>query len=325
MSRPNVFVTRRIPDKGLDLIREVSEVTLLEDDLPPSKDVLLREIAKVDGLVSLLTDPVDAEVIRSAPQLKVISQFAVGFDNIDTDAATQAGIPVGHTPGVLTDTTADFAFALLMAGARRIVEAERYVKAGKWQTWGPTLLMGHDIAGATLGIVGMGRIGQAMAKRATGFGMRILYNNLDEVDLPPGISAERCDLDTLLTESDFVSLHTSLTPDTRHLIDARAFALMKPSCVLINTARGPVVDPDALYTALKEGEIAFAALDVTAPEPIPMESPLLTLDNCLVAPHIASSSIGTRTRMAVMTANNLIAGLKGERLPHCANPQVYGS
>lgn len=323
MSRPKVFVTRLIPDKGLDMIRETCDATIWEDELPPPKDIILRGVADADGLVSLLTDPVDETVIKSAKNLKVISQLAVGFDNIDLRAATQAGIPVGHTPGVLTDTTADFAFTLLMAAARRIVEAEHYVKAGRWRTWGPTLLMGHDIAGATLGLIGMGRIGQAVAKRAMGFGMRVLYYDQFDVDLAPGISAERCELDHLLATSDFVSLHTPLTPDTRHLINDRALQLMKSSCVLVNTARGPVIDQDALYRALRDGEIAYAALDVTEPEPIPMESPLLTLENCLIAPHIASSSIATRNRMAVMTANNLIAGLKGEHLPHCANPQVY--
>lgn len=325
MSQPTVFVTRMIPGKGLDIIREACAVTLWEHELPPPKEVLLRELADADGLVCLLTDAIDADVIRSARKLRVISQFAVGVDNIDLHAATEAGVPVGHTPGVLTDTTADFAFALLMAGARRIVEAERYVKAGAWQTWGPTLLMGHDIHGATLGIVGMGRIGQAMARRAMGFNMRVLYTNNDLVDLPPAIRAEPCALDDLLAQSDFVSLHVPLTPDTTHLIDARAFGLMKPTCVLINTARGPVVDPDALYEALASGQIAFAALDVTEPEPVPLDSPLLTLDNCLIAPHVASSSIATRTRMAVMTADNLLAGLRGESLPHCANPQVYGA
>lgn len=325
MSQPTVFVTRTLPDKGLDMIHEACDVTLWEHELPPSKEVLLRELTEVDALVCLLTDPVDADVIRSGAKLRVISQFAVGVDNIDLQAATEAGIPVGHTPGVLTDTTADFAFTLLMAGARRIVEAERYVKAGAWQTWGPTLLMGHDIHDATLGIVDMGRIGQAVARRAMGFNMRVLYTNSEPVDLPPEIRAEPCALDDLLAQSDFVSLHVPLTPDTTHLIDTRAFGLMKSTCVLINTARGPVVDPDALYDALASGQIAFAALDVTEPEPIPMDSPLLTLDNCLIAPHIASSSIATRTRMAVMTANNLLAGLRGERLPHCANPQMYGA
>lgn len=323
MSRPKVFVTRKIPDKGLDMVRAACDVTLWEDELPPPYEVIKREVANVDGLLCLLTDRIDAELIRSGAQLKVISQFAVGFDNIDVQAATAAGIPVGNTPGVLTDTTADFAFTLLMAGARRVVEGEYYVKAGKWKTWGPTLLMGHDIHGATLGIIGMGRIGQAMAKRAAGFDMRILYYDQTDVPASPGAVWERRELEDLLAESDFVSLHTPLTPETQHLINADSLKLMKSTAVLINTARGPIVDPDALYDALQSGTIAYAALDVTEPEPLPADSPLLTLDNCLIVPHIASSSIGTRNKMATMAAENLIAGLQGKRLPNCANPQVY--
>lgn len=323
MSKPHVFVTRIIPDKGLEMVRETCIVTLWEDELPPPRDVLLREIARADGLLCLLTDPVDADVIDAAPNLRVISQMAVGFDNIAIAAATRRGIPVGHTPGVLTDTTADFAFALLMAAARRISEAERFTRAGRWKTWGPTLLMGQDVHGATLGIVGMGRIGQAVARRARGFDMRILYSDPSEPEAARELGATRVALDDLLAESDFVSLHVPLTADTRRLIDARALARMKPTAILINTARGPIVDQRALYDALVSGRIAYAALDVTDPEPIPVDDPLLTLDNCLIVPHIASSSVATRTRMAVMAAENLIAGLNGERLPHCANPEIY--
>ncbi len=323
MSKPTVFVTRLIPEKGLDRVREQCAVTVWEDELPPPRDVLLREIAGADGLLCLLTDPVDADVIDAAPKLRVISQMAVGFDNIDIPAATGRGIPVGHTPGVLTGTTADFAFALLMAAARRISEAERFARAGRWKTWGPTLFMGQDVHGATLGIVGMGRIGQAMARRARGFDMRILYTDPSEPDAARNMGAVRVALDDLLAESDFVSLHVPLTADTERLIDRRALARMKPTAILINTARGPVVDQAALYDALASGQIAYAALDVTDPEPIAPDDPLLSLDNCLVVPHIASSSVATRTRMAVMAAENLIAGLNGDRLPHCANPQVY--
>ncbi|MBN2304615.1 MAG: D-glycerate dehydrogenase [Anaerolineae bacterium] len=325
MIKPTVFVTRVIPAKGLEMVREVCEVILWEDELPPPYDVLRSEAARTDGLLCLLSDRIDAALIQASPNLRVVSQMAVGFDNIDVTAATAAGIPVGHTPGVLTDTTADFAFALLMAAARRTGEGERLVHAGQWRTWGPTLLMGQDVHGATLGIVGMGRIGQAVARRARGFDMRVIYYDEFDVQLPAGISAERSSLEELYAESDFISLHTPLTPNTHHLINATALKQMKPSCVLVNTARGPVVDPKALYAALANGEIAYAALDVTEPEPIPPDDPLLTLDNCLIVPHIASSSIATRTRMAVMSAENLIAGLKGERLPYCANPQVYGT
>jgi lactate dehydrogenase-like 2-hydroxyacid dehydrogenase len=307
----------------LELLQPVGEVVVWEDELPPPYEVLQREAARAEGLLCLLSDRIDAGLIRSLPRLRVISQMAVGVDNIDLAAATAARLPVGHTPGVLTETTADFAFALLMSAARRLPEGERWVQTGRWRTWGPTLLMGQDIHGATLGIVGLGRIGSAVARRAQGFGMRILYTDHAESPAAQELNAEFCPLDTLLAESDFISLHAPLTPETHHLIDARAFGLMKPSGVLINTARGPLVDPQALYDALSQHRIAAAALDVTEPEPIPPESPLLTLDNCLIVPHIASSSVATRTRMATMAAENLIAGLAGNPLPYCANPQVY--
>jgi len=324
MSKPTVFVTRIIPEKALQMVREHGAATVWEGELPPSRDDLLRAVAGADGLLCLLTDPVDADVIDAAPRLRVISQMAVGYDNIDLPAATRRRIPVGHTPGVLTDTTADFAFALLMAAARRISEAERFARAGRWKTWGPTLLMGQDVYGATLGIVGMGRIGQAVARRARGFEMRVLYADPSEPEAARELGAVRVDLDDLLAQADFVSLHFQFTAATERLIDARALARMKPTAILVNTARGPVVDRAALYDALVSGQIAYAALDVTDPEPIAPDDPLLSLDNCLIVPHVASSSVATRTRMAVMAAENLIAGLKGDRLPHCANPQVYG-
>ncbi len=324
MSQPNVFVTRLIPDQGLALLRQACAVTIWEDELPPPCDVLRAEAARADGLLTLLSDQVDAALLDAAPRLKVISQMAVGFDNIDLAAATARGIPVGHTPGALTETTADFAFALLMAAARRVSEAERFVRAGHWRTWGPTLLMGQDVHGATLGIIGMGRIGLAVARRAQGFAMRVIYHDRAENPDARALGAELCPLDDLLAQADFISLHTPLTPETQGLIDARALALMKPTAVLVNTARGPIVDHGALYEALVGGQIAYAALDVTDPEPIPPDSPLLALDNCLIVPHIASSSVATRTRIAVMAAENLLAGLRGERLPHCANPEVYG-
>ncbi len=292
--------------------------------LPPSRAELLQHIRGIEGLLCLLTEKIDGEVMDAAgPQLKVISNHAVGFDNIDVNAATSRGIPVGNTPGVLTDATADFAFALLMAVARRIPEAERYVHAGKWKTWEPMLLLGVDIKGATLGLVGFGRIGKAMARRAAGFDMRVIYYDPTEKAAEPELRATAVDLETLLKESDFISLHTPLTPDTHHLIDSDAFSTMKPNAVLINTARGPVVDPDALYEALKEKRIFGAGLDVTDPEPIPRDSPLLTLDNIVIVPHIASGSKASRNQMSWMAAQNLIAGLKGERLPNCINPQVY--
>ncbi|NPV65995.1 MAG: D-glycerate dehydrogenase [Anaerolineae bacterium] len=323
MTRPRVFITRVIPEEGLALLRDACMIDLWEDELPPPYDILQRRTAEADGLLCLLSDRIDAALLEAAPRLRVISQMAVGYDNIDIAACTAHGLPVGHTPGVLTETTADFAFALLMAAARRIPEAERYARAGRWKTWGPTLLLGRDIHGATLGIIGMGRIGQAVARRARGFAMRLLYTDRAEVPEAAALGAEYRPLDALLAESDFVSLHVPLTPETFHLIDARALSLMQPTAILINTARGPVVDHMALYHALTGGQIAAAALDVTDPEPLPPDSPLLRLDNCLVVPHIASASVATRGRMAVMAAENLLAGLRGERLPHPVNPEVF--
>ena len=258
------------------------------------------------------------------PQLKVIAQYAVGFDNIDHAAATARGIPVGNTPGVLTETTADFAWALLMAAGRRVAEGDRYTRAGHWKTWGPSILLGRDVSGATLGIIGFGRIGQAVARRARGFGMRILYfdtNRNQEAEAELG--AEYASFETVLGEADYLTLHTALTEDTRHLIGTSQFSLMKPTAVLVNTSRGPVVDEAALYYALSHGQIASAGLDVTEVEPLPMDSPLLSLENVILAPHIASASVQSRTKMAVMAAENIAAGLAGKKLPTCANPEVY--
>jgi glyoxylate reductase len=323
MTKPKVFVTRIIPAKGLDLVKEFCDADVWPEELPPDRATLLRRVAGVHGLLCLLTEKIDGELMEAAgPQLKVISTHAVGFDNIDIPEATRRGLPVGHTPGILTDATADFAFALMMSAGRRIVEGERYVRAGKWKTWGPSLLLGNDFVGATLGLVGYGRIGRAMARRASGFDMRVIYYDPFTSGIETG--ATRVDtLDELLAEADFVSIHTPLTPETHHLINAETLAKMKPNAVLINTARGLVVDGQALYEALKAGRLFAAALDVTDPEPLPMDSPLLELDNLIVVPHIASASKSTREKMSLMAAENLIAGLKGERLPHCVNPEVY--
>jgi len=322
--KPKVFVTRPIPEKGLEIVRDFCDVDLWPAELPPTRDELIQHVRGVDGLLCLLTDRIDGEVMDEAgSQLKVISNHAVGFDNIDVNAATARKIPVGNTPDVLTDATADFAFALMMAVARRIPEAERYVHEAKWKTWGPMLLLGVDLKGATLGLVGFGRIGKAMARRAVGFDMRVIYYDPGETKPSPDLKAQPVDFETLLEESDFLSLHTPLTPDTRHLIDSQALSKMKPNAVLINTSRGPVVDPEALYEALKEKRIFGAGLDVTEPEPLPMDSPLLTLENIVIVPHVASASKTSRDQMAWMAAQNLVAGLKGERLPNCVNPQVY--
>lgn len=324
MSKPKVFVTRLIRDKGLDLVKEFCQVDLWTEELPSSYDTILERVRGVDGLLCLLTDRIDDRTMDAAgPQLRVISNHAVGVDNIDIPAATLRHLPVGNTPGILTDATADFTIALLLATARRVVEGDRFVREGHWKTWGPSLLLGPDVSGATLGIVGYGRIGQAVAQRAQGFQMRILYCDPMPSQPNPSLPGTRVDFETLLQESDFVTLHCPLTPQTYHLIDEKAFLMMKPTAILINTARGPVVDPQALYEALKAHRISAAALDVTEPEPLPMNSPLLELDNLMIAPHIASASRNTRDMMAWMAAQNLIAGLKGERLPYCANPEVY--
>jgi glyoxylate reductase len=324
MSKPKVFVTRVIPDKGLDLVKDFCDVDLWEGELPPSRDELLQRVQGVDGLLCLLTDKIDGEVMDAAgEQLKVISNFAVGYDNIEVNAATARKVPVGNTPDVLTDSTADFAFTLMMSTGRRILEGERYVRADKWKTWGPMLLLGIEMKGTTLGLVGFGRIGKAMVRRAVGFDMRVIYYDPSETKQDPDVKATSVDFETLLEESDFISLHTPLTPDTHHLIDSEALSKMKPNAVLVNTSRGLVVDLDALYDALKSKRIFAAGLDVTEPEPLPADHPLLTLDNIVIVPHIASATKTARDKMSSMAAKNLIAGLKGEPLPNCVNPQVY--
>lgn len=326
MSKPSVFVTRKIAASALKRLQEQAVVEVWENETPPPYDLLLRKAAQVDGLLTLLTDRIDAALIEQAgPQLKVISQMAVGFDNIDAKAAARKGIPVGNTPGVLTETTADFTWALLMAAARRVVEGDKEVRAGTWRPWGPDVLTGYDVYGATLGIIGFGRIGQAVARRAKGFGMHILYTdpNCGE-EAGKELGAECVSQDELLRRSDFVSLHVYYSKETHHLISREQLQNMKPEAVLVNTARGPIVDPEALNWALRNQVIAAAALDVTEPEPIPRDSPLLELDNLIITPHIASASKATRERMANIAADNLLAGLRGEKLPHCANPEVYG-
>ncbi len=324
MKKPRVFVTRLILAEGLKMVQEACEADVWTGELPPAREILLERVRGVDGLLSLLSERVDGELMDTAgSNLKVISNHAVGVDNVDIPAATARGIPVGNTPGILTDATADMAFALLLAAARRVVEGERYVRAGKWKTWELSLLLGADLRGATLGIIGYGRIGRAVARRATGFGMQILFTDPAQAKPERGVRARQVDLDTLLRESDFISLHTPLSEETRGLMDAAAFEKMKPNAILINTSRGPVIDHPALYDALKRGRIFAAALDVTEPEPLPADSPLLALDNLIVVPHIASASRTTRARMSLMAAENLIAGLNGRPLPHCVNPEIY--
>lgn len=325
MSKPRVLVTRRIPEAGLQAVQKCADVEVWQGEGPIPREVFLQKIRPVEGLYCLLTDTVDEELLAQASQLRVVSTMAVGYDHIDVQACTNRKIPVGNTPGVLTETTADFAFALLMAAARRVGEAAEFVKAGSWGAWDPTLLVGHDVHGATLGIIGFGRIGQAVARRAVGFGMRVLVSHSRPIDndILGQAHVEQASFDRVVAESDFLSLHVPLTPKTEHLINRDIFNRMKASAILINTARGRVVDSKALYEALRTQTIAYAALDVTDPEPVSAEDPLLTLSNCLIVPHIASASVATRTQMALMAADNLCAGLARHPLPYCVNPEVF--
>jgi glyoxylate reductase len=300
-----VFVTRELPGSALDRLRREHEVEMWPEPEPPPSDALTGR----EALLTMVVDPVGADVIGASPDLGAIANYGVGTDNVDLDAASARGIPVGNTPDVLTETTADLAFGLMLAAARRLVEGDRFVRDGQWVEWKPDLLLGYDVHGATLGIVGYGRIGKAVARRGEGFGMTVLH----------GIP-----LHDLLRQSDFVSLHAPLTPDTRGMIGAHELAAMKPTAFLVNTARGPLVDTDALANALQDGQIAGAGLDVTDPEPLPQDHPLLRAPNLVIAPHIGSASHRTREAMADMAVDNLLAALEGRRMPHGANPEVYG-
>jgi glyoxylate reductase len=301
-----VFVTRRLPGGALDRLAAEHDVEVWPEQMPPGRKELLVRAPELDGLLSLLTDPVDAELIEAAPRLKAISNYAVGVDNVDLEAAAARGIPVGNTPGVLTDTTADLAVALMLGISRHLVEGDAYVRRGEWRTWETELLLGHDLHGSTVGIVGFGRIGKAVGRRLEGFGCEILHTGKSG-----GVSLEE-----LLDRSDFVTVHAPLTADTRGLIGDDALARMKPTAYLVNTARGPIVDSEALARALRAGRIAGAALDVTEPEPLPGGHPLLDAPNLLVLPHLGSATEATRARMADMAVDNLLAGLAGEPMPH---------
>src|SRR6516165_163344 len=322
--KPKVFVTRVLPEAGLKLIRDACEAEVWPDQLPPPAAVLRQKIADCDGLVSLLTDKIDGPLLDVAPRLKVISNYAVGFNNIDVPAATERGIAIGNTPGVLTDATADMAFCLLIAAARRVVEGHQYTLARKWKTWEPLGHLGQDLAGRTLGIIGMGRIGYALAKRCRGgWDMKILYHDVYKNDMAEkDLGARQVDLDTLLAVSDFISLHADLNDKTRGLIGADQLKKMKRTAVLVNSARGPLIDQEALAAALKAGTIFAAGLDVTDPEPLAPDDPLLKLPNAILAPHIASATVQTRNNMAEICARNLIAGLTGQPLPAWVNPEV---
>jgi glyoxylate reductase len=284
MIRPRVFVTRRLPQPALDRLAATTDLDLWPDELPPPATVIRERVAQADGLLCLLTDRIDAAVLDGAPRLRVISTMSTGTEHIDLAAATARGIPVGHTPGILTETTADFAFALLLAAARRVVEGDRVVRQGEWKTWGPTFMLGQDVHGATLGIVGFGAIGQAVARRAMGFSMQVLYTRRSAQPVEGFPAARLVSLEELLRSADFVSLHVPLTPETRYLIGRRELALMKPTAILVNTARGAVVDQGALYEALAAGRLGGAALDVTEVEPIPLQDRLLELPNVVITP-----------------------------------------
>jgi glyoxylate reductase len=322
---PIVAVTRVLPDAGMEMLSEASDIELRvwPEELPPDREALDTLLTGAAGAVTLVTDPIDAALLDRHPELRVVANFAVGYDNIDVDAATERSVMVCNTPGVLTETTADFTFALLISAARRVVEGADYVRAGKWKTWGPTLLLGHDLHGATLGIVGYGRIGREVAKRAAGFSMRILA--VDPMPISPDDIVEQVDLETMLREADFVCLNTALTDETRGMIGPHELGLMKRSAILVNAARGPVVQTHALFEALRDGTIAGAALDVTDPEPLPADHPLIQLPNCLIVPHIASASIATRSKMATMAAANALEGVRGNRPPNLINESVWSS
>ena len=324
MAKPKVYVTREFPERGLKVIKENFDAEVWREYAPPPKKLIIEKAKNVDALATLLSDKIDAEVFDAAPKLKIVSQMAVGFDNIDVKEATKRGIYVTNTPEVLTDTTADFAWALLMAVARRVVEADKYVRTGQWKVgWHPMMMQGRDVYGSTVGIVGAGRIGYGVAERAKGFKMKILYYDvIPRPEMEEVLGAKRVEFDELLKESDFVSVHVPLMKQTYHLVNAEKLKLMKKTAYLINNSRGPVVDEKALYQALKAGKIAGAGLDVFEQEPTPVDNPLLKLENVVVAPHISSASYETRSRMAEMVAENLVAFFKGERPPNLVNPDV---
>ena len=329
MALPKVFVTRQILDPALELISQSAQVEVWPEEAPPSPEILREKAAGVDGLLTNVMDRIDGPLLEAAGGLrgglKVISQLSVGLDNVDLPEATRRGIPVGYTPGILAKSTADLAFALLMCAARRASESDRWVRDKQWQlAFHPLGWLGVDVHGSTLGIIGMGEIGLEMVKRAQGFEMKVVYfSRTRKPELEARYGMEYAELPDLLAKSDFVSLHFPLTQETRHFIGEAELRMMKSTAILINTARGPVVDSKALYTALKEHWIYAAGLDVTEPEPISPDDPLLTLNNIVITPHVGSAAIPTRRDTMFLAARNLIAGLKGERLETCANPELY--
>jgi glyoxylate reductase len=319
--RARAFVTRRLPGASLEPLARAFDLEVWPGPGAPPRDALQAGAARADGLLCLLTDRIDAALLAAAPRLRAVSSCSVGLDHVDLAAASARRIPVGHTPGVLTDTTAELAIALLFAAARRVVEGDRFVREGRWREWSPDLLLGRDLGGATLGVIGLGAIGRAVAQRAQALGMRVLGWNRS-----PRVVAgvEAVTLPELLARADFVSVHVALAPETRGLLDAAALARMRPGAVLVNVARGGIVDEGALAAALASGRLAGAALDVFEQEPLPPTSPLFAAPNLVLTPHVGSASLRTRTRMAELAVENLRAALAGGRMPHCANPEVYG-
>ena len=319
-----VYVTQPVFDQAVETLKRAAQVSANSEERVLSKSELISHLREADGALTLLTDIIDREALEACPGLKVVANFAVGFNNVDIDAANRLGVIVTNTPGVLTETTADFAWTLLMAAARRVVEADAFARAGKFKAWGPKMFLGYDVYGKTLGLIGLGRIGQAVARRASGFNMKVLF--YDAEPIPERVVEElhvtRVSLDELLRTSDFISLHVPLLAETRHLLNDRTFAMMKRTCVVVNTSRGPVVDEKALVRALKSGTIAAAGLDVFEREP-EIEPGLLDLNNVVIAPHIASASHETRLKMCMMAAENLLAALAGNQPPHFVNPEVW--
>jgi glyoxylate reductase len=320
MDQKKIMVTLRVPEEVLARLAQEHQVEAYDQDPPLARQRLLQTVGDKEGLLCTITDRIDQELLDHAPALKVIANYGVGFEHIDVEAVTRRGIPVTNTPGVLTDSTADLTMALILATARRVVEGDRRVREGKFQYWAPLLFLGQDVSGKTLGIIGLGRIGHAVAKRAAGFGMKLIYYS--RTRLQPAreheLQVSFAPLETLLREADFVSLHVPLTPQTRHLIGGRQFQLMKPSAYLINTGRGPLVDEAALVDALRQGRIRGAGLDVYEREP-ELAPGLAELENVVLLPHVGSSTIETRTKMAQMAAENLLAGLRGDQPPNCLN------
>jgi glyoxylate reductase len=323
VSRPRVFVSRELPGSALERLREGVAVDLWPQRDPPPVAAFLGAAAAVDGLLTMVTERVDVDLLEAAPGIRIVSNMAVGYDNIDVRAATAKGVAVTNTPGVLTETTADLAFALILGVARRLAEGDRLVRSGGWGPWHPSFLLGRDVHGATLGIIGLGAIGQAVARRARGFGMRLLHTSrTPKPETEAALGVEWRELDALLAEADYVLLTVALTPETRGFIGARELALMKPTAFLVNIARGGIVDQAALTASLAKKQIAGAGLDVTAVEPLPPTDPLLAFDNLVITPHIGSASYETRERMALLAVENLLAFFRGERPPFCVNPEV---